>query len=205
MNMIQEFLRIIGKTVYAIKSIFIFTFSLFSFLGGIQGECKIIEFKKNATETNCSLEKPQEIGAPFVLKIFSPSGSIDLNENSFLSNFMVVCDFHNKKSLIPVNSMSFGNFSTSNFKPLFARYTTDTKSMVTVPLEFITSFMLNYLKNKDIETELKDVDYVYISLMLDNLTPSANKDRITFLTNKVSLSKSELLLFIDKAKSCNKE
>ena len=205
MNMIQEFLRIIGKTVYAIKSIFIFTFSLLSFLGGAQGECKIIEFKKNATEINCSLEKPQKIGAPFVLKIFSPTGSIYVNENSFLSNFMVVCDFHNKKSLIPVNSMSFGNFSTSNFKTLFVKYTTDSKSMVTVSLEFITSFMLNYLKNKDIETELKDVDYVYISLMLDNLTPSANKDRITFLTNKVSFSKSELLLFIDKAKSCNKE
>ena len=205
MDMVKEFLRIIGKTVYAIKSIFIFTFSLLSFLGGAQGECKIIEFKKNATEINCSLEKPQKIGAPFVLKIFSPTGSIDVNENSFLSNFMVVCDFHNKKSLIPVNSMSFGNFSTSNFKPLFVKYTTDSKSMVTVSLEFITSFMLNYLKNKDIETELKDVDYVYISLMLDNLTPSANKDRITFLTNKVSFSKSELLLFIDKAKSCNKE
>lgn len=205
MDMVKEFLRIIGKTVYAIKSIFIFTFSLLSFLGGAQGECKIIEFKKNATEINCSLEKPQKIGAPFVLKIFSPTGSIDVNENSFLSNFMVVCDFHNKKSLIPVNSMSFGHFSTSNFKPLFVKYTTDTKSMVTVPLEFITKFMLNYLKNKDIETELKDVDYVYISLMLDNLTPSANKDRITFLTNKVSFSKSELLLFIDKAKSCNNE
>ena len=203
--MVKEFLRIIGKTVYAIKSIFIFTFSLLSFLGGAQGECKIIEFKKNATEINCSLEKPQKIGAPFVLKIFSPTGSIYVNENSFLSNFMVVCDFHNKKSLIPVNSMSFGNFSTSNFKTLFVKYTTDSKSMVTVSLEFITSFMLNYLKNKDIETELKDVDYVYISLMLDNLTPSANKDRITFLTNKVSFSKSELLLFIDKAKSCNKE
>lgn len=205
MDMVKEFLRIIGKTVYAIKSIFIFTFSLLSFLGGAQGECKIIEFKKNATEINCSLEKPQKIGAPFVLKIFSPTGSIYVNENSFLSNFMVVCDFHNKKSLIPVNSMSFGNFSTSNFKPLFVKYTTDSKSMVTVSLEFITSFMLNYLKNKDIETELKDVDYVYISLMLNNLTPSANKDRITFLTNKVSFSKSELLLFIDKAKSCNKE
>ena len=205
MDMVKEFLRIIGKTVYAIKSIFIFTFSLLSFLGGAQGECKIIEFKKNATEINCSLEKPQKIGAPFVLKIFSPTGSIYVNENSFLSNFMVVCDFHNKKSLIPVNSMSFGNFSTSNFKTLFVKYTTDSKSMVTVSLEFITSFMLNYLKNKDIETELKDVDYVYISLMLDNLTPSANKDRITFLTNKVSFSKSELLFFIDKAKSCNKE
>ena len=174
-------------------------------MGGAQGECKIIEFKKNATEINCSLEKPQKIGAPFVLKIFSPTGSIDVNENSFLSNFMVVCDFHNKKSLIPVNSMSFGNFSTSNFKPLFVKYTTDTKSMVTVPLEFITKFMLNYLKNKDIETELKNVDYVYISLMLNNLTPSATKSSITFLTNKVSFSKSELLLFIDKAKSCNKE
>ena len=49
MDMVKEFLRIIGKTVYAIKSIFIFTFSLLSFLGGAQGECKIIEFKKNAT------------------------------------------------------------------------------------------------------------------------------------------------------------
>ena len=188
-----------------LKAYLYLLFLFLVFFGGTQGECKIIEFKKNATETNCSLEKPQEIGVPFVLKIFSPSGSIDLNENSFLSNFMVVCDFHNKKSLIPVNSMSFGNFSTSNFKPLFARYTTDSKSMVTVSLEFITSFMLNYLKNKDIETELKDVDYVYISLMLNNLTPSATKSSITFLTNKVSFSKSELLLFIDKAKSCNKE
>ena len=77
--------------------------------------------------------------------------------------------------------------------------------MVTVPLEFITSFMLNYLKNKDIETELKNVDYVYISLMLNNLTPSATKSSITFLTNKVSFSKSELLLFIEKQKSCNNE
>lgn len=34
MDMVKEFLRIIGKTVYAIKSIFIFTFSLLSFLGG---------------------------------------------------------------------------------------------------------------------------------------------------------------------------
>lgn len=101
MDMVKEFLRIIGKTVYAIKSIFIFTFSLLSFLGGAQGECKIIEFKKNATEINCSLEKPQKIGAPFVLKIFSPTGSIYVNENSFLSNFMVVCDFHNKKALFP--------------------------------------------------------------------------------------------------------
>ena len=57
MDMVKEFLRIISKTVYAIKSIFIFTFSLLSFLGGAQGECKIIEFKKNATEINCSLRK----------------------------------------------------------------------------------------------------------------------------------------------------
>lgn len=33
MNMIQEFLRIIGKTVYAIKSIFIFTFFFLVFFG----------------------------------------------------------------------------------------------------------------------------------------------------------------------------
>ncbi len=31
--MVKEFLRIISKTVYVIKSIFIFTFSLLSFFG----------------------------------------------------------------------------------------------------------------------------------------------------------------------------
>ena len=116
---------------------------------------------------------------------------------------MIICDFYNDKKIIPINSMSFGDFSTSNFRPAFVKYTADSKSTITIPLKFITIFMLNYLKGKDLKTELKNVDKVRISLMLNNLTPNATKERITFLTNEVSFSKNELLLFVAKAKSYN--
>ena len=160
----------------------------------------ISEFLK-VRKINCILERPQDAEAPFLLKILTNSHDVDINRNSFLSNFMINCDFYNNRKLIPINSISFGNFSTSNFKPVFVRCTTDSKYVVTIPLKFITVFMLNYLKGKDLEDELKDVDRIRICLMLNNLTPSAGKERVAVMTNEVSFSKNELLLFIAKAKN----
>lgn len=199
--MIKQFLHVTGKVVYATKRIFILAFFLLNIFLYAQDESKILNFKKTATEVNCILEKPQDVDAPFLLKILTNSHDVELNKNSFLSKFMINCDFYNGKKIIPINSMAFGDFSTSNFRPVFVKYTADSKFTITIPLKFITIFMLNYLKGKDLETELKDVDKIRISLMLNNLTPSATKERVTFLTNEVSFSKNELLLFIAKAKS----
>ena len=202
MLMKKQLLHVTGKAAYAIKSIFISAFSLFSILLYAQDEAKILNFKKIATEVNCILEKPQDLEEPFLLKILTNCHNIKLNENSLLSNFIINCDFYKDKKIIPISNLSFGDFSTSNFKPVFVEYnTTNSKSMITIPLKYITIFMLNYLKEKDLESELKDVDRVRISLMLYDLTPSASKERITFLTNEVSFSKNELLLFITKVKS----
>ena len=135
------------------------------------------------------LKKPQDAEASFFFKTLANCHYITLNRDSFLSNFMINCDFYNNRKPIPINSISFGNFSTSNFKPVFVRCTRDSKYMVTIPLKFITDFMLNYLKGKDIENELKDVDIIRICLMLNNLAPSATKEKVTFLTNEASFQK----------------
>lgn len=144
--------------------------------------------------------KPQGAYAPFLLKIFGNTSNIKLNENSFLSNFMVICDFYSDQKLIPIKSMSFGKFCTSNFKPVFVEHAAGADSAVSIPLKFITTFMFDYFKGKNLKTDLEDIDKVHISLMLYNLTPSAAQKKVTFLTNKVSFPKEELFLFIANAR-----
>lgn len=99
---------------------------------------------------------------------------------------MVICDFYSDQKLIPIKSMSFGKFCTSNFKPVFVEHAAGADSAVSIPLKFITTFMFDYFKGKNLKTDLEDTDKVHISLMLYNLTPSAAQKKITFLTNKVS-------------------
>lgn len=113
---------------------------------------------------------------------------------------MVICDFYSDQKLIPLKSMSFGKFCTSNFKPVFVEHAAGADSAVSIPLKFITTFIFDYFKGKNLKTDLEDTDKVHISLMLYNLTPSAAQKKVTFLANKVSFPKEELFLFIANAR-----
>lgn len=75
---------------------------------------------------------------------------------------MVICDFYSDQKLIPIKSMSFGKFCTSNFKPVFVEHAAGADSAVSIPLKFITTFMFDYFKGKNLKTDLEiQIKFIY--------------------------------------------